>query len=75
MLDDFQLFLSERRIRPALSEWSVTLEFIRSRLKQEVFNLALGVDKGDEIEVARDPQVLAGVRHIKDKAFFIELSP
>ena len=75
MLDDFQLFLSERRIRPALSEWSVTLEFIRSRLKQEVFNLALGVDKGDEIEVRRDPQVLAGVRHIKDKASFIELSP
>ena len=75
MLDEFQLFLSERRIRPALSEWSATLEFIRSRLKQEVFNLALGVDKGDEIEVRRDPQVLAGVRHVKDRVAFIDLSP
>ena len=75
MLDDFQLFLSERRIRPALSEWSTTLEFIRSRLKQEVFNLAFGVAKGDEIEVRRDPQVLAAVRRIKDATTSDDLAP
>ena len=67
MLDEFQLFLSERRIRPTLSEWSATLAFIRSRLQQEVFNLAFGVEKGDEIEARRDPQVLAALRWIKDK--------
>jgi carboxyl-terminal processing protease len=57
LLDDFQLYLSERRIRPGVSEWSVDREWIRSRLHQEIFNLALGVEKGDEIELRRDPQV------------------
>lgn len=62
MLDEFQLFLSKRYIRPDLSEWSSTLAYIRSRLKQEVINLALGVAKGDEVEAQRDPQIQAAVR-------------
>ena len=68
MLDDFQAFLSDRRIRPSISEWSATIEFIRDRLKQEIFNLAFGVAKGDEIEVRRDPRVAAAVRRIKDQS-------
>ena len=75
ILDDFQAFLSERRIRPSISEWSATIEFIRGRLKQEIFNLAFGVAKGDEVEVRRDPQVLAAVRRIKDQARSDELAP
>ncbi len=68
MLDDFQLFLSERRIRPALSEWSSTLEFIRSRLKQEVLNLAVGVETGDEVELRRDPVIKDAVRLLRESA-------
>ena len=64
MLNEFQLFLSKRYIRPDLSEWSSTLNYIRSRLKQEIINLALGVAKGDEVEAARDPQVLAALKAI-----------
>jgi carboxyl-terminal processing protease len=56
-MDDYQLYMSERRIRPSVSEWSIDREWIRSRLLQEIFNLALGVEKGDEIEMRRDPQV------------------
>jgi carboxyl-terminal processing protease len=62
MLDDFQLFLSQRRIRPDLSEWSSTLDFIRSRLKQEFFNLRFGVAKGDEVESLRQPEVIEALR-------------
>ena len=65
MLDDFQLFLSEREIRPGLAEWSSTVGFIRSRLKQEFFNLSLGVEEGDQIEARRDPMVLAALRHLR----------
>ena len=65
MLDDFQLYLSQRHIRPSLSEWSATLEFIRSMLKQEVLNLTLGVAAGDEVEIRRDPAVLAAVRDLR----------
>lgn len=58
LLDDLQLFLSERNVRPALAEWSADREWIRSRLLQEILNQALGVEKGDEVELRRDPAVL-----------------
>jgi carboxyl-terminal processing protease len=58
MLDDFKIFLSQRNIQPGVADWSAEREFIESRLKQEIFNLALGVEKGDEVEVQRDPVIL-----------------
>ena len=64
MLDEFQLFLSKRGIRPSLAEWSVTLDFIRSGLKQETLNLTVGVDAGDEVELRRDPLVIAAKEEI-----------
>lgn len=57
LLDDFQSFLSQRQIRPSLSEWSANRTYIANRLKTEIFNLALGVDKGDEVEAQRDAQI------------------
>ena len=62
LLDDFQQFLSARQIRPTVSEWSANREYFRNRLKTEIFNLALGVAKGDEIEAQRDPQTQAALR-------------
>ena len=58
LLDELQLFLSERNVRPSLAEWSTDREWIRSRLLQEILNQALGVEKGDEVELRRDPAVL-----------------
>jgi len=58
VLDDFQVFLSQRNIQPGVAEWSGAREFIENRLKTEIFNQALGVEKGDEVEVRRDPQIL-----------------
>jgi carboxyl-terminal processing protease len=58
MLDDFQVFLSQRQIQPRVSEWSAERDFISNRLKTEIFNQALGVAKGDEVEAQRDPQIL-----------------
>jgi|SRR5579871_18920 len=57
LVDDFQVYLSERRIQPNVAEWSSELGFIRIRLKEEIFNQALGVEKGDEVEAQRDPQI------------------
>lgn len=65
ILDDFQLFLSERQIRPNLSEWTATVEQIRASLKQELLNLTLGVEAGEEIELRMDPQVKAAIRAIR----------
>jgi carboxyl-terminal processing protease len=57
ILDEFQLFLSRRNIRPGVGEWSLERERIRARLLQEILNQAAGVEAGDEIEVRRDPAV------------------
>ncbi len=64
MLDDFQLYLSKRGIRPSLAEWSATLDFISAHLKQESLNLTLGVRAGDEVELRRDPVVRAALEEL-----------
>ena len=64
LLDDFRVYLSERGIQPGLAEWSGDLAFIRIRLKTEIFNQSLGVEKGDEVEAQRDPQILRAVELI-----------
>jgi carboxyl-terminal processing protease len=63
-LDQFHLFLSERQIRPAVSEWLAERGWISSRLKAEIFNQSLGVERGDEVEVQRDPAVLAALEKL-----------
>jgi len=64
LLDDFHIFLAEHGIQPSLSEWSGELDFIRNRLKTEIFNQTLGVAKGDEVEAQRDPQIQRAVELI-----------
>ena len=64
LLDDFQLFLSQRSIQPGIGDWSREREFIRNRLKSEIFNQAFGVEKGDEVEAQRDPQILKALEVI-----------
>jgi carboxyl-terminal processing protease len=61
ILDDFQVFLSQRNIRPSVTEWSSEREFVTTRLKSEIFNQSLGVAKGDEVEAQRDPVVRRGL--------------
>ncbi len=56
-LDQFQVWLSERRIQPSLGEWTQNRDFIQSRLKIEIYNFALGVEKGDEVQAKSDVQI------------------
>jgi carboxyl-terminal processing protease len=61
LLDEFQLYLSERSIQPGVAEWSREREWIRNRLKTEIFNQTLGVERGDEVEAQRDPAILTAL--------------
>jgi carboxyl-terminal processing protease len=54
MLDQFKEYLYERQIQPGLQEWSRERTFIENRLKTEIFNQGLSVEKGDEVEAQRD---------------------
>lgn len=62
LLDQFQLYLSERRVRPTLAEWTSSVDFVRHRLQQEILTLGVGLAAGDEVEMRHDPQVLAAIR-------------
>ena len=64
LLDEFQAMLSSNNIRPGLADWSRDRDWIRNRLKQEILNQALGVAKGDEVELQRDPVALAALKAI-----------
>jgi carboxyl-terminal processing protease len=57
LLDRFQSWLAEHRIQPTLREYLAEREFITIRLKTEIYNLALGVEKGDEVDALRDTQI------------------
>ena len=57
MLDQFKAWLSARGIQPGVTEWTVERDFVEGRLKTEIFNQALGVEKGDEVEAQRDPVI------------------
>ncbi len=64
LLDEFQGYLAERKIQPSVAEWSREREWIATRLKTEIFNQSLGVDKGDQVELQRDPVVRAALREL-----------
>jgi carboxyl-terminal processing protease len=67
LLDEFQLYLSQNGTNVTLAEWTSAVELIREGLQQEIFNLTLGVDKGDEVELRNDPQVLAALDAVAEK--------
>lgn len=64
LLDQFQGFLFQRNVRPSIGEWLQDKEWIRSRLEQEIVTIALGVPKGDEVELRRDPAVKAAINRL-----------
>lgn len=58
LLDQFREYLYEHQIEPGVSEWSADLDYTRSRLKTEILNQGVGVEKGDEVEAQRDTAIL-----------------
>jgi carboxyl-terminal processing protease len=64
LVDQFRVFLDERQISPGVGEWSIEGDFIKSRLQEEIFTLAFGVEKGDEIQARRDPVILKAVEEL-----------
>jgi len=61
LLDELKVYLSAHRIQPGVAEWLRDRDLIQSKLKQEIFNLKFGVERGDQIEMQRDPVVQRAV--------------
>ena len=58
MLDEFIAFAATLGVQPGPAEWSSQGAFLRNRIKTEIFNQAFGVDRGDQVELQRDPLIL-----------------
>ena len=57
VLESFRDFLSTRGIRTPEVYWNLDQDYLKLRIKTELFNLVFGLTRGDEIEVKGDPQV------------------
>jgi carboxyl-terminal processing protease len=65
MLDKFRAYLSQNRVQPGIGEWFASADWIKYRLRQEIVNQALGVEKGDEIEAEREPYIQTALAAIR----------
>ncbi len=61
VLEEFQVYAGQHSIQPPVGEWVRERGWVQNRLKQEIFNQALGVAKGDEVEAQRDPAIRAAL--------------
>jgi carboxyl-terminal processing protease len=57
VLDEFRKFLGEQGIRVPEEYWTEDQDYLKLKIKAEVFNLVFGLAVGDEIETRGDPQV------------------
>jgi len=64
MLDELNAYCAAHSIQPGVSEWLSNQRWIQSRLQQEIDNLKFGVQKGDEVEVRRDPVIGAALQRL-----------
>jgi carboxyl-terminal processing protease len=64
LLEEFEVYAGQRNIQPSVAQWSQERAWLQSRLKQEIFNQALGVAKGDEVEAQRDPLVRTAMERL-----------
>jgi carboxyl-terminal processing protease len=64
ILDELKVYLSQRDIQPGVADWLRDRDLIQSKLKQEIVNLKFGVERGDQIEMLRDPVVRQAVQEL-----------
>ena len=61
VLARFRDYLGRQRIRVPEEYWGEDQDFLKLRIKTELFNLVFGLDVGEEIETRNDPQVRKAV--------------
>lgn len=57
VLQEFKNFLSGQRIRTPAEYWNRDQAYLKNHIKTALFNLAFGLDAGNEVEMRGDPLV------------------
>jgi carboxyl-terminal processing protease len=58
VIDEFVAYAATIGIQPGPAEWASQGDYLRNRIKTEIFNQAFGVERGDQVELQRDPLIL-----------------
>jgi carboxyl-terminal processing protease len=58
LIDQFVAFVAGIGIQPGAGEWAGEGAYLRNQIKTEIFNQAFGVERGDQVELQRDPLIL-----------------
>jgi carboxyl-terminal processing protease len=61
ILDAFRTFLENQRIRSPNRYWSQDQQYMKVRIRTEVFNLVFGLNDGNRVAAESDPQVQRAV--------------
>lgn len=57
VMTEFQNFLTSRRVRTPPEYWMNDQDYLKLRIKQEVFGLIFGLETANEVEIRGDPEV------------------
>jgi len=57
VMSEFRNFLASQRVRVPLEYWVQDQDYLKLRIKTEVFSLLFGLAAGNEVEIKGDPQV------------------
>lgn len=57
VMSQFKDFLTTSGIRVPAAYWNEDQDYLKLRIKTEIFNLVFGLSKGEEVQVRGDPQV------------------
>jgi len=64
VLKDFRTYLSKRTIRYTEPDMSENLDWVKRKIKQEVFMSAYGMQEGYKVQLESDPQVIKAVEAV-----------
>ncbi|MBI4459975.1 MAG: PDZ domain-containing protein [Acidobacteria bacterium] len=65
VVEEFRRFLKDAGAQIPESSWEKHQLFLKTRIQVELFNLAFGMERGDEVEARADPQIQAAREAIR----------
>ena len=64
VMAEFRKFLSARSVRYSETELSENLDWVKRKIKQEVFVSTFGQQEGFKVQLESDPQLIAGIEAV-----------
>ena len=58
VIDEFVAYAATLGVQPSPAELASQGAYLRNRIQTEIFNQAFGVERGDQVELQRDPLVV-----------------